>query len=150
MKQDTKTAMHATFTAGVSLIQGLVSVPFLGNFSANVRDDTDNTKSSLLSLLAVRQSVAESEWLRVPLIFWLSKYSTLRWRYTVTRLMIFIAVANVLAITTNYSPKIRFCINICRSILLDLHSIVVFGGRLEEFCKILTSVAVLSMQTRDH
>ena len=26
----------------------------------------------------------------------------LRWRYTVTRLMIFIAVANVLAITTNY------------------------------------------------
>ena len=34
--------------------------------------------------------------------------ATLRWRYTVTRLMIFIhaAVANVLAITKNYSPKI--------------------------------------------
>ena len=77
------------------------------------------------------------------------KVECLRWQYTVTRLMIFIAVANVLAITTNYSPKIWFCINICRSILLDLHSIVVFGGRPEEFCKISTSVAVLCMQTRD-
>ena len=38
----------------------------------------------------------------------------------------------------------------CCSILLHLHSIVVFGGRLEEFCKISTSVAVLCMQTRDY
>ena len=77
--------------------------------------------------------------------------SSLRWRYTIAHLMIFIAVANVVAITRRYYKLFTKNLVLYKYLsLIDLHSIVVFGGRLEEFCKISTSVAVLCMQTRDH
>ena len=59
--------------------------------------------------------------------------------------MIFIAVANVVAITLRYYKLFTKNLVLYKYLSLDiirLYSIVVFRGRLEEFCKISTSVAV--------
>ena len=51
---------------------------------------------------------------------------------TVTRLMIFIAVANVLAITRNYSPKIALRVHLLDVMKTGASSTVANGGPHEE------------------
>ena len=73
------------------------------------------TFSSMLNKCCIGEGTSQTKWGTFSKLHHLKNnvhvLTSLRWRYTVTRLMIFIAVANVLAITTNYSPKIWFCIN---------------------------------------
>ena len=73
----------------------------------------------------------------------------LRWRYTVTRLMIFIAVANVLAITRNYSPKIALRVHLLDAMKTGASSTVANGGPHEEILCISTRIAVLCSRTRN-